>query len=86
MYEEKISNYKKIKDFYIRHKNYENLVKDITQGINNKEIEIKKISLWVYENIQKVPKGEVIIDSHPWTVVERRLGVDEQFSIISSRY
>ena len=84
VYEKKISNYKKIMDFYIRHKNYENLVKEITQGISNKEVEIKKISLWVYENIQKVPKGEVIIDSHPWTVVERRLGVDEQFSDILS--
>ena len=82
--EEKISNFKKIKDFYIRHKNYENLVKDITRGTDDQEIIIKKISLWIYENINEVSEDQDVVDSHPWTVIERKLAVREQYSDILS--
>ena len=81
---EKISNFKKIKDFYIRHKNYEELVNEITVKINDQQLIIKKISLWIYENINEVSENQDIVDSHPWTVIERRLAVDEQYSDILS--
>ena len=82
--EEKISNFKKIKDFYIRHKNYEELVKYITIDANDEKIIIQKISLWIYENINEVSDDENIVDSHPWTIIERKLAVDEQYSDILS--
>ena len=57
---EKISNFKKIKDFYIRHKNYEELVNEITVKINDQQLIIKKISLWIYENINEVSENQDI--------------------------
>ena len=78
--EEKISNFQKIEDFLIRHKNYKNLVKNITDGILNDEEEIIEIASWVHENIKKVSNNQEIIDSHPWTIVERKLGTQGQFS------
>ena len=82
--EEKISNFQKIEDFLIRHKNYKNLVKNITDGILNDEEEIIEIASWVYENIKKISNNQEIIDSHPWTIVERKLGTQGQFSDILS--
>ena len=82
--EEKISNFKKIKDFYIRHKNYEDLVKNITLDTDDQEIIIKKIILWIYKNINEVSKDQNVVDSHPWVIVERKLAFREQFSDILS--
>ena len=81
---EKISNFKKIVEFYKRHKNYEKLVKKINKKSKNKKEQIESINLWVYQNIKKISKGQKVIDSHPWTVVERKLGVQDQFSDILS--
>ena len=82
--EEKISNFKKIKEFYIRYYNYKKLVKKITVDIKNEDEKIIKISKWVYLNIKKKTKDDLVIDSHPWTIVERKIGVKDQFSDILS--
>ena len=81
--EEKISNFKKIYDFYERYNNYKNLVKQITFN-KEKNSEIFEISSWVYFNINKSKKGDKIIDSHPWTIIERETGANEQVSDILS--
>ena len=78
-----ITNFKKIKDFYERHNNYKSLVKKISRN-SVKENEILKIGRWVYLNIKKPKDGEDIIDSHPWTIVERKIGTQDQFSDILS--
>lgn len=81
--EEKISNFKKIYDFYERYNNYKNLVKQITFN-KEKNSEIFEISSWVYFNINKSKKGDKIIDSHPWTIIERETGANDQVSDILS--
>lgn len=81
--EEKISNFKKIKEFYSRYNNYKNLVKKITNNLNKKD-EIIEISKWVHVNINKKKENDQLVDSHPWTIVERRIGAKDQFSDILS--
>ena len=84
VYKEKISNFQKIKEFYIRYYNYKQLVKKITYNVEKEKDEIIKISEWIYFNINKKSNKEVTIDSHPWTIVERQIGVKDQFSDILS--
>ena len=79
-----ISNFKKLSEFYQRHLNYKKLVKKITIDSKNKKEEIIDISKWVYENIRKPSSTDVIIDNHPWTIVERKMGASDQFSDILS--
>ena len=81
--EKKITNFTKIKDFYERHNNYKNLVKEISKN-SVKEKKILEISKWVHLNIKKPKDGEDIIDSHPWTIVERKIGRHDQLSDILS--
>ena len=80
---EEIKNLTKIKDFYKRHNNYKILVKEISKNsVENNQI--LKISRWVYFNIKKTREDENIIDSHPWTIIERKIGSQDQFSDILS--
>ena len=80
----KISNFQKINDFYERHINYKKLVKEITHKSKNQQEMVMDISIWVYENIKKISNKDDIIDNHPWTIVERRIGTNDQFSDILS--
>jgi len=84
--EEKISNFQKIIDLFERDQNYKALVKKINANEKNKKNQIINISKWVYQNIRKINYdiNDDVIDSHPWTIVERRMGVDDQFSDILS--
>ena len=79
-----ISNFRKLSDFYERHINYKKLVKEITQDSKDKKEEIINLSTWVYKNIRKISEGDTVIDNHPWTIVERKLGASDQFSDILS--
>ena len=83
---EKISNFQKINDLFERDQNYRELVKKINDNENNKKKQAINISRWVYLNIRKIKYdvNDDIIDSHPWTIVERRMGVEDQFSDILS--
>tara|TARA_B100000787_G_C16194485_1_gene299762 strand:+ start:1194 stop:1961 length:768 start_codon:yes stop_codon:yes gene_type:complete len=80
---ENITNLKKISDFYQRYNNYKKLVKKINSN-NEKRNKIIDVSTWVYDNIKKISVDDVIIDSHPWTIVERQMGARDQFSDILS--
>jgi len=84
IYKEKISNFQKIKEFYIRYYNYKKLVKKITHNLKKEKDEIIKISEWIYLNINKKTDKDSTIDSHPWTIIERKIGVKDQFSDILS--
>ena len=79
-----ISNFRKLSDFYERHINYKKLVKEITYKSKNQQEKIIDISTWVYENIKKISIKDDIIDNHPWTIVERKIGTNDQFSDILS--
>jgi len=82
--EYEIPLYLKLYNFYGRHLNYDYLVSEITKNSNNDRDKVINISKWVNNNIKKLPKGVEIIDSHPLTIVERRLGNKEQFSDLLS--
>ena len=82
--EYEIPLYLKLYDFYGRHLNYEYLVSKIIKNINGDEDKVINLSKWVNKNIQKIPQEIEIIDSHPITILERRLGVREQFSDLLS--
>ena len=82
--EYEIPLYLKLYDFYGRHLNYGYLVSKITKNINSDEDKVINLSKWVNKNIQKIPQEIEIIDSHPITILERRLGVREQFSDLLS--
>ena len=82
--EHKISNFQKLSEFYERHINYKKLVKKITYKSKNQQEKIIDISTWVYENIKKISFKDDIIDDHPWTIVERKIGTNDQFSDILS--
>ena len=86
VFDEKISNFQKINDLFERDQNYKELVKKINDNEKNKKKQITNISKWVYQNIRKINYDidDNIIDSHPWTIVERRMGVADQFSDILS--
>jgi len=79
-----ISNFQKLSEFYERHTNYKELVKKILHNSLNKKDEIMSISIWVFENIKKISNKDLIIDNHPWTIVERKVGTSDQFSDILS--
>ena len=83
IYEENITNFNKIDDFYKRHRNYKILVKEILDN-SKKENVIINLSEWLYLNVNKSGPDDDIVDSHPWTVIERKIGVQDQFSDILS--
>ena len=60
------------------------MVKQINQNSKNDKEKIINTSLWVYKNIKKDFKNEDVIDNHPWTIVERKIGKPDQFSDILS--
>ena len=80
----KISNFQKLSEFYERHNNYKKLVKEITYKSKNRQERIIDISTWVYKNIKKISIKDDVIDNHPWTIVERKIGASDQFSDILS--
>jgi len=82
--EYEIPLYLKLYDFYGRHLNYGYLVSKITKNINSDEDKVINLTKWVNKNIQKIPQEIEIIDSHPITIVERRLGIKDQFSDLLS--
>ena len=82
--EYEIPIYLKLYNFYGRHLNYDYLVSEITKHSDNDQDKVINISKWVNNNIKKLPKDVEIIDSHPLTIVERRLGTKGQLSDLLS--
>ena len=82
--EYKIPIYLKIFDFYHRHYNYKFLVKTINNNINIEEDIVLNTAKWINDNIKKIPKDVDVVDNHPLTIIERRLGTDDQFSDLLS--
>ncbi|WP_416678598.1 hypothetical protein [Candidatus Pseudothioglobus sp. Uisw_016] len=74
----------KIYNFYGRHFNYDSLVTQIIKNSQNDSDKVLQLSKWIINNIQKIPKGVDIVDSHPMTIIERRLGIEDQFADLLS--
>ena len=81
---EDIKTYHKIINFYSRHFNYMRLEKQINKGVATDKDKIINTIKWIYENIKKPPNNLIIVDNHPWTIVERRFGLQDQFSDLLS--
>jgi hypothetical protein len=82
--EYKIPLYLKLFNFYGRHLNYSFVVNGITQDSKNDIEKVLDISKWMQSNIRKIPKGVDVVDSHPLTIIERRLATEDQFSDLLS--
>ena len=82
--EYKIPLYLKLLNFYGRHLNYSFIVDGITQNSKNDIEKVLDISKWMQNNIRKIPKGVDVVDSHPLTIIDRRLGTEDQFSDLLS--
>ena len=82
--EKKLSNYKKIVQFYERHREYKKLVNKINGKSKNNQQNVINLSSWILKNIKKITEKDDIIDNHPWTIIERGMGTDDQFSDLLS--
>lgn len=84
LFEYEIPIYLKIFDFYNRHYNYKYLAKNIVNNSNDKKDTIINTTRWIHQNIKQIPPGVDVVDHHPLTIIERRLGVSSQFNDILS--
>ena len=66
------------KNYFFRHLNYKFIVNEIVKNSDSDLDKVLDISKWLNNNIQKIPKGVEVIDSHPLTIVDRRLGTKDQ--------
>jgi len=82
--EHEIPLYLKLYNFYGRHLNYKFIVNEIAKNSDSDLDKVLDISKWLNNNIQKIPKGVEVIDSHPLTIVDRRLGTKDQFADLLS--
>ena len=82
----KIPIYLKLLDFMNRHYNYKHLADNINNQNSTDKNKVINTTNWVISNIKKINLNQDIdiVDHHPITIVERRLGIDEQFSDILS--
>lgn len=78
----RIPLYLKALDYLDRHFNYQQLVRTITAGINEKDDKVLKALDWVHTNIRHTPPGFPIVDDHPMNIIIRGYGVDDQFEDI----
>lgn len=82
--EYEIPLYLKLYNFYGRHLNYKFIVNNITKNSDSDIEKVFDISIWLSNNIKKIPKGVEVIDSHPLTIIDRRLGTKDQFADLLS--
>ena len=57
--------------------------KEISKNLNENE-KVIEISKWIFFNIKKANVNTKIVDSHPWVIVERKIGNQDQFSDLLS--
>ena len=78
--------YLKFSNFINRHNNYKYFISEINEGLDSPNEIILNLSKWIYINIKKIPPDGTIdvVDSHPITILNRRLGVNDQFNDLLS--
>jgi hypothetical protein len=80
----KIPLYLKILNFFDRHYNYKDLVKQIVKDTEVKEEKVLKIFKWTYEHIKAQPVQLPVIDDHVWNIIIRGYGVQDQYCDVFS--
>lgn len=76
----KIPLYLKVLDFFDRHYNYQQLVKNIINNEDGKKERVMKIFEWTQQNIRRQPSELPVVDDHVWHIIVRGYGVDDQFN------
>lgn len=79
VYNIKIPLYLKTLDFLDRHYNYKILTDRIVKGSGSAEERALRILNWTYNNIKRNPKDLPVVDDHPWYIIVRGYGLDDQF-------
>ena len=82
--EYEIPLYLKLYNFYGRHLNYKFIVNNITKNSDSDIEKVFDISIWLSNNIKKIPKGVEVIATPPSTIIARRLGTTDQFADLLS--
>jgi hypothetical protein len=82
VHEIKLPLYLKILDFVDRHYNYKNLVAYILGDTKNDDARTMKIFDWVTANVRENPEELPVIDDHPFNILIRGYGVQDQFEDI----
>ena len=80
----KMPLYLKVLDFFDRHYNYKNLVREIINDSDSEPQRIIKIFNWTYSNIRRVPESLPIIDDHVWYIIVRGYGTNDQLADVFS--
>lgn len=75
----KIPLYLKILDFFDRHYNYQQVVKNIINGAVSDEERVMRLFNWTYTNIRIIPPGFPVVDDHVWYIIVRGYGAEDQF-------
>lgn len=75
----KIPLYLKILDFFDRHYNYQQVVKNIINGALSDEERVTRLFDWTYTNIRRNPPGFPVVDDHVWHIIVRGYGAEDQF-------
>jgi hypothetical protein len=70
--------YVKALDFVERSVNYEQLARQIAGGAASDEGRMRAVFDWTRANIRDTPIGFPVIDDHPWNIVIRGYGQDDQ--------
>jgi hypothetical protein len=71
--------YLKALDFLDRHYNYKILTGRIISGSGGAEERALRILNWTCNNIRKNPYDLPVVDDHPWHIIVRGYGLDDQF-------
>ena len=74
----RIPLYLKMLDFFDRHYNYKQLVKEIIKDERDEQKKVIKILSWVHSNIKKQPDSLPVIDDHVWHIIVRGYGIIDQ--------
>ena len=82
--EQSVPNTQKVFEFFDRSFKYRKLIKSINKDTINKDDKVLNINKWIYKNIRKIKKDETVIDNHPWTIIQRGIATDDQYSDILS--
>lgn len=78
VYTKSMPLYLKVLDFFDRHFQYRQLIREITSGCKTDEEKALKAFAWTCKNIKRVPEGFPIIDDHIWYIIVRGYGAGDQ--------
>lgn len=70
--------YLKILDFYDRHYNYKELVKNILKDVRGEQECAMRLFAWTFANIRKNTAGLPVLDDHVWNIIIRGYGASDQ--------